>query len=255
MFVPEAAAPRVLEAAAPTCAAPTCIRYDDFRGVLCLVQVLDGALGVNPNPNPSPSPNPSPDPNPDLVQVLDGTLGVGQRLVSAATKKEYTVTGVELMRPLGSTPLPSLGPGMVGCAVLGMKAIQEACVGDTLCDPAAVQPPLQRVRRISQSAWSVLTVCELSVARMQAPRGLGPWHGRRCLELGSGSGAAGMALGKWGASEVRVALGQHSGASLRLFMHASSASVVHGRWRSCVCIPDAACCLPSDVGPVPGCMR
>jgi len=91
--------------------------YDDFRGVLC------------------------------LVQVLDGTLGVGQRLVSAVTKKEYTVTGVELMRPLGSTPLPSLGPGMVGCAVLGMKAIQEACVGDTLCDPAAVQPPLPGFER------------------------------------------------------------------------------------------------------------
>jgi hypothetical protein len=31
--------------------------YDDFRGVLCLVQVLDGTLGVDSNTNPNPNPN------------------------------------------------------------------------------------------------------------------------------------------------------------------------------------------------------
>ena len=51
------------------------------------------------------------------------------------------------MRPLGMRPLPALGPGMVGCAVLGMKAIKEACVGDTLCEPHAIQPPLPGFRR------------------------------------------------------------------------------------------------------------
>ena len=86
--------------------------YDDFRGVLC------------------------------LVQVLDGELRLGHRLVSAATGREYVVGGLELMRPLGMRPLPLLGPGAVGCAVLGMKAIAEACIGDTLCAPHAVQPPL-----------------------------------------------------------------------------------------------------------------
>ena len=45
----------------------------------------------------------------------------------------------------------------VGCAVLGMKAIQEACVGDTLCDPAAVQPPLPGFARPQPQVFAGLS--------------------------------------------------------------------------------------------------
>ena len=130
----DALIPRLLERVPPpTARAEAPLRvllfdswYDDFRGVLC------------------------------LVQVLDGELRLGHKLVSAATGKEYVVTGLELMRPLGMRPLPSLGPGTVGCAVLGMKAISEACVGDTLCEPHAVQPPLPGFRRPQPTVFAGL---------------------------------------------------------------------------------------------------
>ena len=86
--------------------------YDDYRGVLC------------------------------LVQVLDGTLALGSQIVSAASAKTYAVQQIELMRPAGPVPLPALAAGQVACVALGMKHIQEASVGDTFSDPAAPQPAL-----------------------------------------------------------------------------------------------------------------
>lgn len=91
--------------------------YDEYRGVLC------------------------------LIQVLGGELRLGERLVSAASGKEFSVLGLELMRPLQNHGLDALGPGMVGCVALGMKAIEEACVGDTLSRPSAPQPALPGFKR------------------------------------------------------------------------------------------------------------
>jgi len=91
--------------------------YDDFRGVLC------------------------------LVEVLDGKLERGMELVSAATGSKYTVQTIELMRPLMPAALPSLGPGHVGCVSLGMKTIHEANVGDTLSQASNPQPALPGFRK------------------------------------------------------------------------------------------------------------
>ena len=91
--------------------------YDDFLGVLCLVEVLDGALNV------------------------------GDQVKSAASGSEFSVQLIHLMRPLGPHVLSRLGPGQVGCVALGMKTIDEACVGDTLSSPSNPQPALPGFRR------------------------------------------------------------------------------------------------------------
>jgi elongation factor 4 len=91
--------------------------YDEFLGVLC------------------------------LVEVLDGTLKVGEQLVSAATGKQFATQRISLMRPLGHHLLETLGPGQVGCVSLGMKQIDEACVGDTLSSPSNPQPALPGFKR------------------------------------------------------------------------------------------------------------
>ena len=92
-------------------------RYDDFLGVLCLVEVLDGVL----------------------------TMGCEVR--SAATDKTFLVQSISLMRPLGPHALERLGPGQVGCVSLGMKAIHEASVGDTLFSPKQPVDALPGFRR------------------------------------------------------------------------------------------------------------
>jgi len=91
--------------------------YDDFRGVLC------------------------------LVEVLDGVLQKGERLVAAATGESYGVQQIELMRPIAPFEVGSLGPGHVGCVALGMKSISEAHVGDTLSAERAPQPALPGFQR------------------------------------------------------------------------------------------------------------
>ena len=91
--------------------------YDEYEGVLC------------------------------LVEVLGGRLSQGQSVQSAASGKSYTTSRVALMRPLGQHPLNSLGPGQVGCVSLGMKTIHEALLGDTLFAPSAPQPALPGFKR------------------------------------------------------------------------------------------------------------
>ena len=91
--------------------------YDEYRGVLC------------------------------LVQVLDGVLCVGDQLLSAATGKTYPLLQIELMRPSTPVALRGLYAGQVGCISLGMKHIVEANVGDMLSAPSAPQAPLEGFKR------------------------------------------------------------------------------------------------------------
>ena len=91
--------------------------WDEFRGVLC------------------------------LIEVLDGTVEVGDELRSAASGKVFGVQQLHLMRPLGPHALSRLGPGQVGCVELGMKTIHEASVGDTLSSPGNPQPPQPGFKR------------------------------------------------------------------------------------------------------------
>ena len=79
--------------------------------------------------------------------MLGGRLELGASLLSAASHKSYQVQQIELMRPLGPHELSHLGPGQVGCVSLGMKTIEEACVGDTLSAVSDPQPPLPGFRQ------------------------------------------------------------------------------------------------------------
>ena len=121
----EALLPAIIEAMPPPAAdgsAPLRILlfdswYDEFQGVLC------------------------------LIEVLAGSLHAGAPVHSAATGKTFTAQQIYLNRPLGRLPLETLGPGQVGVVSLGMKAIEEACVGDTLSSPSDPQPALPGFQR------------------------------------------------------------------------------------------------------------
>lgn len=91
--------------------------YDEYEGVLC------------------------------LVEVLGGRLSQGMAVQSAASGRTYNTSRVALMRPLGQYRLSSLGPGQVGCVSLGMKSIDEALLGDTLFEPSSPQPALPGFQR------------------------------------------------------------------------------------------------------------
>ncbi|QLL35019.1 hypothetical protein HG536_0H03950 [Torulaspora globosa] len=66
-----------------------------------------------------------------LVHVVDGSVRKGDRISSAQTSKKYEVKEIGIMYP-DRTPTNSLSTGQVGYIVPGMKASQDAKVGDTL---------------------------------------------------------------------------------------------------------------------------
>ncbi|QLQ82142.1 hypothetical protein HG537_0G03970 [Torulaspora globosa] len=66
-----------------------------------------------------------------LVHVVDGSVEKGDRISSAQTSKKYEVKEIGIMYP-DRTPTNSLSTGQVGYIVPGMKASQDAKVGDTL---------------------------------------------------------------------------------------------------------------------------
>ncbi|CCK70976.1 GTPase GUF1 KNAG_0F03140 [Huiozyma naganishii CBS 8797] len=66
-----------------------------------------------------------------LVKVVDGTIAVGDKIVSAHTKKKYDAKKIGIMYP-NQTPTGQLKSGQVGYIVPGMKNIKDALLGDTL---------------------------------------------------------------------------------------------------------------------------
>jgi len=85
--------------------------YDRFRGVVC------------------------------LVTVVDGVLRKGQRIVSAFTKQSYEIQDVGILYPT-QLNTGALYTGQVGYLIAGMKTVKEAQVGDTLFDPSTPVEPL-----------------------------------------------------------------------------------------------------------------
>jgi elongation factor 4 len=75
--------------------------YDEYRGVVCLIAVHDGAIEK------------------------------GQMITLAHTGKEYEVLEIGLMYP-EQQPTQALYAGQVGYVITGMKTVKEARVGDTL---------------------------------------------------------------------------------------------------------------------------
>ncbi|MCL1941541.1 MAG: translation elongation factor 4, partial [Synergistaceae bacterium] len=87
--------------------------YDNYRGVIC------------------------------YVRVVNGTLRTGQNVLFMATNVVNQVTEVGVFKP-GFTPVQSLGPGEVGYITASIKSLADAHVGDTVTDaqkPAAKQLP------------------------------------------------------------------------------------------------------------------
>ncbi|RRT73046.1 hypothetical protein B296_00009388 [Ensete ventricosum] len=85
--------------------------YDEYKGVIC------------------------------HVAVVDGTLRKGDKIASAATGQSYEVLDVGIMHP-ELTPSGMLFTGQVGYVVGGMRSTKEARVGDTLYHAKSIVTPL-----------------------------------------------------------------------------------------------------------------
>ncbi len=75
--------------------------YDDYKGVVCLIAVKDGAIKK------------------------------GDQITLAQADCSYEVLEIGILHP-SETPLPALYAGQVGYLITGMKTVREARVGDTI---------------------------------------------------------------------------------------------------------------------------
>ena len=92
--------------------------YDNYRGVIC------------------------------YVRVVNGTLRRGQHILFMATNGRYPVDEVGVFRP-GFAPVDCLGPGEVGYICASVKSLAEARVGDTVTDAGKpVARPLPGYRKV-----------------------------------------------------------------------------------------------------------
>lgn len=74
--------------------------FDEYRGVIC------------------------------LIEVIDGTIKKGDKITAASTEQSYEVLDIGLMYP-DPTPTDVLYTGQVGYVIAGMKTVKEARVGET----------------------------------------------------------------------------------------------------------------------------
>ena len=92
--------------------------YDNYRGVIC------------------------------YVRIVNGTLTAGQDILFMATNVSYPVDEVGVFRP-SFTPVERLGPGEVGYVAASIKTLAEAHVGDTITDARNPAPqPLPGYRKV-----------------------------------------------------------------------------------------------------------
>lgn len=85
--------------------------YDEYKGVIC------------------------------HVAIVDGMLGKGDKVLSAATGQAYEILDVGVMHP-ELTPTGVLHTGQVGYVVTGMRSTKEARIGDTLYHNRTIVEPL-----------------------------------------------------------------------------------------------------------------
>ncbi|KAK7208489.1 translation factor GUF1, mitochondrial [Myxozyma melibiosi] len=76
-----------------------------------------------------------------LIYVADGTLQRGDKVMSAHSRKRYEIKELGILHP-DKVPMQHLQTGQVGYAVLGMKTISEALVGDTILHFGSDAEPL-----------------------------------------------------------------------------------------------------------------
>ncbi|KZV45647.1 hypothetical protein F511_02307 [Dorcoceras hygrometricum] len=99
--------------------------YDEYKGVICHVAVVDGALQK------------------------------GDRILSAATGQSYEVLDVGIMHP-ELTQTGVLFTGQVGYVVSGMRSTKEARVGDTLYHTRSSIDPLPGFKPVKHMVFSGL---------------------------------------------------------------------------------------------------
>ena len=78
--------------------------YDQYRGVIC------------------------------FLRVVDGSIKKGQKIRFHSTSREYEVEEIGRLR-LERVPCDSLETGQVGYLIAGVKTLTEARVGDTVINP------------------------------------------------------------------------------------------------------------------------
>ncbi len=100
-------------------------KYDDYRGVIV------------------------------YVRVINGTLTVGQKIRMIGADKVFIITDLGKFMPK-ATRVPHIGAGEVGFIVANIKTIQDVTIGDTVADATE---PRRTTRRLSpaQSKWSSAT--------------------------------------------------------------------------------------------------
>ncbi|KAH7847575.1 hypothetical protein Vadar_027732 [Vaccinium darrowii] len=87
------------------------------------------------------------------VAVVDGTLRKGAKISSAATGQSYEVLDVGIMHP-ELTPTGVLLTGQVGYIVSGMRSTKEARVGDTLYQNRSIVEPLPGFKPVKHMVFS-----------------------------------------------------------------------------------------------------
>ncbi len=101
-------------------------KFDQYRGVVC------------------------------LVRVVDGTVRSGDHIRFLSTGKDHEVTEVGHLR-LKLEPLPELHAGQVGYIVAGVKSVSDARVGDTIAPAGtAAVTPLPGFRETQSMVFSGL---------------------------------------------------------------------------------------------------
>lgn len=99
--------------------------HDDYKGVICHVAVVDGALKK------------------------------GDKITSATTSQVYDVKDVGIMHP-ELTPTGVLFTGQVGYVVTGMRSTKEARIGDTLHHAKSTVIPLPGFKPVKHMVFSGL---------------------------------------------------------------------------------------------------
>jgi len=90
-----------------------------------------------------------------LVRVVDGAMKKGDTIRFLSTGKVYEVEEVGRLR-LRLEPTPVLRAGQVGYVVAGVKTVAEARVGDTLCAAEGAVEPLPGFRDVKSMVFSGL---------------------------------------------------------------------------------------------------
>lgn len=97
--------------------------YDQYRGVIC------------------------------LVAVLDGSLKKGDDVMSAYTQQKYEVLDIGIMHP-GEISTGALFAGQVGFVVCGIRNSKDAQIGDTFFHPHAPVEPLQGFKPMNSMVFA-----------------------------------------------------------------------------------------------------